>query len=120
MRHQAVPTGTTTKAEPKDCPSEIQPNKKHNRRKVPLEWLPRRRRAGKKAVTRSDRCTRRQQCRAIARSSASSREWFRGRRSACKSVRIEAETAACGYQPGRDTEQTREPTPRLRADVAGL
>src|SRR5207247_9342594 len=112
MRPRAVPTGTTTKAEPKDCPSGIQPNKKHNRRKVPLEWLPRRRRAEKKAATRSDRCTRRQQCRAVAKGSASSRGSLRGRRSACKSVRIECETTACGYQRDRDTEENIEPSPR--------
>ena len=41
-------------------PSGIQPNKKHDRWKVPLEWLPGRRRADKKAAIRSDRSTRRQ------------------------------------------------------------
>src|SRR2546423_14569330 len=118
MCRRVVSTSTTAKAEPKGCPSGIQLNKKHNRRKVQLEWLPRHRGAGKKAAIRSDRCTRRRQCRAVVRCPASSREWFRGRRSVCKSVRIESETTACGYQPDRDTEQNREPNPKRRADVA--
>src|SRR5262249_28540364 len=112
------PPGTTTKAEPTDCPFGIQPNKKRSRRKVQLEWPPRHRRAAKKAAIRSDRCTRKRVYRAVAKQSASNRGSSHGRRSAYKLVRIVGETAACGYQPDRDTEQNREPSPKRRADAA--